>query len=70
MKQGNKPTVSVIMAVYNGEKTIKRAIDSILQQTWPVDEIIIVNDGSIDNTKKLLSTFLKDKRIQYQYQEN
>ena len=68
MKHDNKPTVSVIMAVYNGGKTIKRAIDSILQQTWPVDEIIIVNDGSIDNTQKILAEY-QDKII-YLFQEN
>ncbi|HFB65867.1 MAG TPA: glycosyltransferase family 2 protein [Aeromonadales bacterium] len=60
MTQNIKPTVSVIIAVYNGEKTIKRAIDSILQQTWPVNEIIIIDDGSTDNTRQVLADY-KDK---------
>ena len=60
MTQNIKPTVSVIIAVYNGEKTIKRAIDSILQQTWSVNEIIIIDDGSTDNTRQVLADY-KDK---------
>ena len=55
--------LSVIVPVYNGEKTIKRAIDSLLNQTEEVD-IIIVNDGSTDNTKKICDEYAKkDKRV-------
>mgnify|MGYP001031391574 FL=1 len=45
--------ISVIIPVYNGEKYIEGCINSILQQTYPDYEIIIVNDGSSDNTENV-----------------
>lgn len=51
--------ISVILNVYNGEKFIKRCLDSIINQTFKDIEIIIVNDKSTDNTK------LKDTRVHY-----
>lgn len=38
-------SITVIIPVYNGEKFIRRAIDSILKQTYPVAQIIVVDDG-------------------------
>ena len=59
-----KPTVSVIMSTYNREKSLSGAIDSILNQTMSDFEFIIVNDGSTDNTAKILEEYAqKDKRI-------
>lgn len=54
--------VSIIMPTYNREKTIKRAINSLINQTYKNIEIIIVDDGSKDNTVKLIKEY-KDKRI-------
>jgi len=56
------PTISVIMPVYNGEKFLQQAIDSILSQTFADFEFIIVNDGSTDDTKQILEKN-DDKRI-------
>jgi len=56
------PKVSVIMAVYNGEKYLRDAIRSILSQTFKDFEFIIVNDGSTDKTKAILGRF-DDARI-------
>jgi glycosyltransferase involved in cell wall biosynthesis len=50
------------MAVYNGEKYLKEAIDSILQQTYTNFEFIIVNDGSTDKTAEILASYT-DNRI-------
>ncbi len=49
--------VSVIVPVYNGEKTIKACIDSLLSQTLPGLEIIVVNDGSTDGTAQILAEY-------------
>ena len=54
--------VSIIMPTYNREKTIKRAIDSLINQTYQNIEIIIVDDGSSDNTVSIINQY-KDKRI-------
>lgn len=58
------PKVSVIMAVYNGEKYIADTIESILNQTLQNFEFIIVNDASTDNTESIIRTYMKnDSRI-------
>lgn len=49
--------VSVVIATFNNAQYIKQAIDSVLEQTYPVYEIIIVNDGSTDNTKEVLQEY-------------
>jgi glycosyltransferase involved in cell wall biosynthesis len=54
--------ISVIMAVYNGEKYLKEAIDSILNQTFSDFEFLIVNDASTDSTSIILSQY-SDPRI-------
>jgi putative glycosyltransferase len=58
------PVISVIMGVHNGEKTIKRAIDSILNQSFKDFEFIICDDCSTDNSFNLLVNIAKqDSRI-------
>jgi glycosyltransferase involved in cell wall biosynthesis len=66
----NMKTVSVIIPVYNGEQYIQSTVDAIFQQTYPIHEVIIVDDGSTDRTwsvvQKLIHTstkiiFLKQK---------
>lgn len=54
--------VTILMAVYNGEKYIKQAIDSILKQTFGNFELLIINDGSTDNSQNIIDSF-KDSRI-------
>lgn len=56
--------ISVIMPTYNREKTIKRAIDSVLNQTYQDIELIIVDDYSTDDTEKVISR-INDKRLRY-----
>ena len=58
------PKVSIIVPAYNVENYIKKCIDSLIKQTYKNIEIIVVNDGSKDNTLKVLNNYLKkDKRI-------
>ena len=56
--------ISIIVPIYNAEKYINKCIDSILNQTKKELEIILINDGSTDNTEKLIKSY-KDKRIKY-----
>lgn len=61
--------ISVIVPAYNAEKYIKKCIKSILNQTYSNFEIIIVNDGSTDNTLNIINEF-NDKRIRIINQKN
>jgi glycosyltransferase involved in cell wall biosynthesis len=64
-----RPLVSVILPVYNGVKTVRRAVESILFQTYPNFELIVINDGSKDETTSILTSF-HDERIRVLHQEN
>ena len=59
-----KPRISVLMPAYNAEKYLAEAIDSILGQTFGDFELIIINDGSTDNTANIVRKY-KDKRIKF-----
>ena len=61
--------VSVIIPAFNKADFTKRAVLSVVKQTYANIEIIIVDDGSVDNTKKLL-TSINDDRIKYFYKNN
>lgn len=58
------PLVSVIMPVYNGEKFLHHAINSILNQTYKYFEFLIINDGSTDSTEEIVLSYT-DSRIIY-----
>jgi glycosyltransferase involved in cell wall biosynthesis len=58
------PVLSIVMPVYNGEKYLEEAINSILNQTFCDFEFIILNDGSTDKSEDIILSF-KDKRIVY-----
>ena len=49
--------VSIIIPIYNAEKYIKRCIDTIINQTYKNIEIIIINDGSTDNSINLINKY-------------
>ena len=59
-----KPVVSVIVPMYNAEHTIEKCLDSIINQTYDELEIILVDNGSDDNTIDLAKNYCeKDNRI-------
>ena len=65
------PQISVIIPIYNAGKFIKKAVDSLLQQTFGDFEIILVDDGSTDNSLEIINDLTsKDKRIRSIHQEN
>lgn len=67
LKQNTKekmPFFSVILPTYNREKLLRKAIDSVLKQTFTNFELIIINDGSTDNTENIVFDYT-DKRIAY-----
>ena len=65
------PKVSVIVPTYNNEVYLEKCLKSLIQQTLKEIEIIVVNDGSEDNTKCILSIFEKhDSRIKVIHQQN
>ena len=62
---------SIIVPVYNVEKYIEKCLESILKQTYKNYEVIIVNDGSPDNSQKIIDKFIKkDKRFKSYKKEN
>lgn len=62
------PLVSIVIPVYNGENYMREAIDSALLQTYPNIEIIVVNDGSTDNTREIALSY--GDKIRYFEKEN
>lgn len=66
----NTETIDVIIPVYNGEKYIIQAITSVERQTYLPNKIIVVDDGSTDNTSKLIHHFQSNVSLEYIQKEN
>ena len=65
------PKISIIVPVYNVEKYIRKCLDSILNQTFKDFELILVDDGSLDNSGKICDDYaLKDNRIKVIHKKN
>jgi teichuronic acid biosynthesis glycosyltransferase TuaG len=62
--------IAVIMPAYNAARFIGESIQSVINQTYENWELIIVDDGSTDDTKTIVSIFLHDNRIKYIFQKN
>jgi len=62
--------VSVIIPTYNSANYVKEAVDSVLGQTYKNIGVIVVDDGSTDNTKSILEKYIKSGEIKYIYQDN
>ena len=66
--ENSNPLISVIIPVYNGETYLAEAIESTLSQTYRPLDIIIVDDGSTDNSSRIAKTYIP--HVRYQYQPN
>ena len=66
----NEPLVSVVIASYNMEQYLCLAINSILAQTWGNIEVIIIDDGSTDNTSESVQQYSNNKKVRYIKTEN
>lgn len=66
--QVSEPKVSIVIAAFNGEKSVGRAIDSILSQSLQAFEIVVVDDGSSDGTKEVVTAY--GDKVRYVYQKN
>lgn len=64
-----EPLVSVIMLTYDREHFLGEAVKSVLDQTWTQLELIVIDDGSTDNSRAVMEGF-RDLRIRYVYQEH
>lgn len=63
------PLISIAMATYNGEKYLKRQIDSIYSQTYKNIEVIVTDDCSTDETVKILEQYAKTRGLKYYINE-
>ena len=69
--KSEKPLISIVVPVYNVEKYLSRCLETLLNQTYPKLEIILVNDGSTDNSGAICDNYgKKDKRIKVIHQSN
>lgn len=64
------PKISVVLPFFRSQRTLERAINSIVKQSFQKWELILVNDGSDDDSEQIATSFLVDDRIAYVYQEN
>ena len=70
-KEMNQPLVSIIVPIYNGEKSIERCLRSIQNQSYQNIEVLVVNDGSTDHTDRVIRRYAEgDKRFHYIKKEN
>tara|TARA_Y100000590_G_scaffold425406_1_gene533359 strand:- start:644 stop:1474 length:831 start_codon:yes stop_codon:yes gene_type:complete len=58
-----KPTVSVVMSIYNGENFLNKSLQSVFEQTYQDYEIVVIDDGSTDKTSFILDNLLNNHRI-------
>lgn len=70
-KKGTMPTVSVVITTYNRAGYVKKAIESVLSQTYQDWELLVVDDGSKDDTGNIVRSYcIREGRIHYIYQGN
>ena len=62
--------VTVVIPTYNREKVIRRALDSLVKQTYKNFEVIVGDDGSTDNTESVINEYMDQLNLSYYWMEN
>ena len=57
------PLISIIIPIYNAEKTLQKTLNSVLSQTYKFFEVLMIDDASADNSKKIATEYTKDPRF-------
>ena len=70
MKPSGMPLVSVVIPTHNRQELLLEAVDSVLAQTWDELELIVVDDGSNDDSARILRERIRDPRLQVATQAN
>lgn len=68
-KESTQPLVSIIVPVYNGERYLRESIDSIISQTYPMTEVLVMDDASTDGTPDIVKSY-GNQIIYYRQPEN
>ncbi len=66
----DRPVVSVVVTTYNYGKYVRGAVDSVLGQTYGNLDVLVIDDGSTDDTRRILAEYVQAGRIRYLYQDN
>lgn len=64
------PLVSIIIPAYNSQAFIGQTIESVINQSYPDWELLVIDDGSIDGTAAIVKSYLADSRVKYRFQAN
>jgi len=67
---GAKRSVTVVIPTFNSARFLREAVDSALAQTVPPMEVIVIDDGSTDNTPEIMAAYASDPRVRYLRQKN
>ena len=68
--KSDTPYFSIVIPAYNRAHLISKTLDSVLNQSYENFEVIIVDDGSTDNTEEVVKPYLADQRFRYYWKSN